>query len=85
MINVLPHGLTGNYATKDCEDLGFKFAIFPCTGFIPATIAMKKSYTALRETGTDLEHCEGWQIKDFFEVRIDGLAIVPLLMDPLDI
>ena len=69
MINVLPHGLTGDYTTKDCETMGFKLAIFPCTGFIPATIAMKKSYQALMEKGTDLEDCQGWQIKDFFEVR----------------
>lgn len=69
MINVLPDGLTGNYTTKDCTDMGFKLAIYPCTGFIPAAIAMKKSYQALKEKGTDLDNCKGWQIKDFFEVR----------------
>lgn len=69
MINILPNGLTGNHTSKDCTDMGFKLAIFPCTGFIPATIAMKKSYQALKEKGTDLDNCEGWQIKDFFEVR----------------
>ena len=68
MINVLPNGLTGNYTTADCTKLGFKLAIYPCTGFIPATIAMKKSYQALKDKGTDLNNCEGWQIKDFFEV-----------------
>ncbi|EMD31138.1 hypothetical protein CERSUDRAFT_109614 [Gelatoporia subvermispora B] len=67
MINVLPNGLTGNYKVADCKRLGFKLAIYPCTGFIPATIAMEKSYAALRDEGTDLEHCQGWQIKDFFE------------------
>ncbi|KAJ3548518.1 hypothetical protein NM688_g5288 [Phlebia brevispora] len=67
MINVLPNGLTGNYKTSDCERLGFKLAIYPCTGFIPATIAMEKSYKALMKKGTDLDNCEGWQIKDFFE------------------
>ncbi|KAH9949332.1 carboxyphosphonoenolpyruvate mutase [Amylocystis lapponica] len=67
MINVLPNGLTGNYRIEDCKRLGFKLAIYPCTGFIPATIAMEKSYSALRDTGTDLESCDGWQIKDFFE------------------
>ena len=74
MINVLPHGLTGDYTTKDCEKLGFKLAIFPCTGFVPATIAMKKSYQALMEKGTDLDNCEGWQIKDFFEVGISNAS-----------
>ncbi|KAH9926452.1 carboxyphosphonoenolpyruvate mutase [Fomitopsis serialis] len=67
MINVLPNGLTGNYKVEDCKRLGFKLAIYPCTGFIPATIAMEKSYAALRDQGTDLDNCEGWQIKDFFE------------------
>lgn len=74
MINVLPNGLTGNYTTTDCEKLGFKLAIYPCTGFIPAAIAMKKSYKALKETGTDLDNCEGWQIKDFFEVSVRLVA-----------
>ncbi|KAH9854381.1 carboxyphosphonoenolpyruvate mutase [Lenzites betulinus] len=67
MINVLPNGLTGNYTIDDCKRLGFKLAIYPCTGFIPAAIAMEKSYTALRDQGSDLDHCGGWQIKDFFE------------------
>ncbi|RDX46711.1 carboxyphosphonoenolpyruvate mutase [Lentinus brumalis] len=67
MINVLPNGLTGNYTVQDCKRLGFKLAIYPCTGFIPAAIAMEKSYNALRDKGTDLDNCENWQIKDFFE------------------
>ncbi len=33
MINVLPNGLTGNYTIDDCKRLGFKLAIYPCTGF----------------------------------------------------
>ncbi|EED85152.1 predicted protein, partial [Postia placenta Mad-698-R] len=32
MINVLPNGLTGNYKIEDCKRLGFKIAIYPCTG-----------------------------------------------------
>ncbi|KAI0341872.1 carboxyphosphonoenolpyruvate mutase [Trametopsis cervina] len=67
MINVLPNGLTGNYTAKDCTDMGFKLGIFPCTGFIPAAIAMKKSYQALKDAGSDLDHCQDWQIKTFFE------------------
>lgn len=89
MINVLPNGLTGNYTVDDCKRLGFKLAIYPCTGFslsssfvisemlktdrmslVPAAIAMEKSYAALRDQGTDLDHCEDWQIRDFFEVRL---------------
>jgi hypothetical protein len=30
-------------------------------------LAMQRSYGALKETGTDLEACEGQQIKDFFD------------------
>jgi len=67
MINVLPNGLTGNYTTQDCKELGFKLAIYPCTGFIPAAIAMQKSYRALKEKGSDLDECQGWAIKNFFE------------------
>lgn len=89
MMNVLPNGLTGNYTVEDCKHLGFKLAIYPCTGFslsssfvisemlktdrmalVPAAIAMEKSYAALRDQGTDLDHCGDWQIKDFFEVRL---------------
>ena len=29
-------------------------------------LAMRRSYTALRDNGTDLDHCEGNTIKDFF-------------------
>lgn len=41
--------------------------IYPCTGFIPAMLAMQRSYGALRDDGTDLQHCEGKKIPDFFE------------------
>ncbi|KAJ3042869.1 hypothetical protein HDV00_006430 [Rhizophlyctis rosea] len=67
LINVLPNGLTPNLTTKECTELGFKAAIYPCTGFIPAMRAMQKSYTALKEKGTDLDECGGLQIKNFFE------------------
>lgn len=67
MINV-PNGLTGNY-TNDCTEMSFELTIYPCTGFIPAAVFMKKSYQTLKDSGPDLDHCEGWQIKDFFEVR----------------
>ncbi|KDQ57256.1 hypothetical protein JAAARDRAFT_194412 [Jaapia argillacea MUCL 33604] len=67
LINVLPDGLTGNITTKDCNELGFKMAIYPCTGFIPAMLAMQRSYQMLKTFGTDLEACEGHNIKNFFE------------------
>jgi len=67
LINILPDGLTPNLTTKECTELGFKAAIYPCTGFIPAMLAMQRSYKALVEEGTDLKHCGGKQIKDFFE------------------
>lgn len=82
MINVLPNGLTGNYSTKDCADMGFKLSIYPCTGFVPAAIAMKNAYQALKDQGSDLDHCGGWQIKDFFEVRCCSLpGTLPLTED----
>ena len=53
--------------TADCQRLGFKAAIYPCTGFVPAMLAMQKSYSALKRDGTDLGHCEGNRIQDFFK------------------
>ncbi|KAJ9349784.1 carboxyphosphonoenolpyruvate mutase [Paecilomyces variotii] len=67
LINVLPNGLTPNFTTDDCTRLGFKAAIYPCTGFIPAMLAMQRSYGALKEKGTDLHVCEGQTIKHFFD------------------
>src|SRR3954464_4746358 len=60
-------GLTPNLTTTDCQNLGFAAAIYPCTGFIPAMLAMQRSYTALKDEGTDLHHCKGKRIQDFFE------------------
>ncbi|KAF2179533.1 Phosphoenolpyruvate/pyruvate domain-containing protein [Zopfia rhizophila CBS 207.26] len=67
LINVLPHGLTPNLNTADCQRLGFAAAIYPCTGFIPAMIAMQKSYGALKNSGSDLMYCKGQSISDFFD------------------
>ena len=59
-------GLTPNFRTSDCDRLGFAAAIYPCTGFIPAMLAMQGSYRSLKDDGSDLEHCQGRNIKDFF-------------------
>lgn len=67
LINILPNGLTPGLTTKQCTEIGFKMVIYPCTGFIPAMLAMQRSFKALRDDGTDLEHCEGKKIPDFFE------------------
>jgi len=67
MINVLPDGLTGNMTTKECTELGFSMVMYPCTGFIPAMLNMRRSYSMLKETGSDLAACEGQTIKNFFE------------------
>jgi len=67
LINVLPHGLTPNLKTSDCNRLGFAAAIYPCTGFIPAMLAMQQSYAGLSEKGSDLEFCKGKTIQSFFE------------------
>lgn len=53
--------------TAECQRLGFKAAIYPCTGFVPSMLAMRRSYSELKETGTDLDQCEGNTIKDFFK------------------
>jgi len=67
LINVLPHGLTPDLTTEDCSRLGFAAAIYPCTGFIPAMIAMQRAYKGLKEKGSDMEYCEGNKIQDFFK------------------
>ncbi|KAH8816693.1 carboxyphosphonoenolpyruvate mutase [Xylogone sp. PMI_703] len=67
LINVLPNGLTPNLTTADCQRLGFAAAIYPCTGFIPAMIAMQDSYKLLKDQGSDLNACKGQTIKDFFD------------------
>jgi 2-methylisocitrate lyase-like PEP mutase family enzyme len=60
-------GLTGNLTTAECEELGFAAAIYPCTGFIPAMLAMQESYKGLMDEGSDLKYCQGKTIVDFFE------------------
>ncbi|KAK4121905.1 carboxyphosphonoenolpyruvate mutase [Parathielavia appendiculata] len=67
MIDVLPDGLTGNLTTAECEELGFAAAIYPCTGFISAMLAMQESYRGLKDEGSDLNYCRGKTIVDFFE------------------
>ncbi|KZV87043.1 carboxyphosphonoenolpyruvate mutase [Exidia glandulosa HHB12029] len=67
MINVLPDGLTGNLTTDECSELGFATVMYPCTGFVPAMLAMQRSYGMLKEKKTDLPACEGKTIKNFFE------------------
>ncbi|KAF8544607.1 Pyruvate/Phosphoenolpyruvate kinase-like domain-containing protein [Trichophaea hybrida] len=62
LINILPNGLTPQLTTEQCTELGFKAAIYPCTGFIPAMLAMQESYRALKEKGTDLECCGGKRV-----------------------
>jgi 2-methylisocitrate lyase-like PEP mutase family enzyme len=65
LINVLPNGLAPQLTTGQCTELGYKAAIYPCTGFIPAMLAMRESYKALKEVRTDLEYYGGRKIKDF--------------------
>lgn len=60
-------GLTPDFTTSDCERIGFAAAIYPCTGFIPAMLAMQKSYEGLKKEGSDLRFCEDNTIKEFFE------------------
>ena len=60
-------GPSGNLTTTDCTNLSFKMAIYPCTWFIPAMLAMQRSNRMLKQEGSDLAACEGGQIKNFFE------------------
>jgi 2-methylisocitrate lyase-like PEP mutase family enzyme len=60
-------GLTPDLKTHECTELGFAAAIYPCTGFIPAMLAMQRSYAGLKSNGSDLEFCEGNRIQNFFE------------------
>jgi hypothetical protein len=53
--------------TNDCQRLGFAAAIYPCTGFIPAMLAMQRSYRGLKGEGSDLKYCEDQTIVQFFE------------------
>jgi hypothetical protein len=65
--DALSQGLTPDFSTADCERLGFAAAIYPCTGFIPDMLAMQRSYTGLKNEGSDLKFCEGNKIQNFFE------------------
>lgn len=67
LINILPNGLTPALKIDECTELGFKAVIYPCTGFIPAMLAMQKSYAALKTEQTDLQSCDGRKIQDFFK------------------
>lgn len=41
--------------------------MYPCTGVIPAMLAMQRSYGMLKKDKSDLRACEGNQIKNMFE------------------
>jgi hypothetical protein len=41
-------GLTGNLTPSGCTDLGFATVMYPCTGFVPAVLAMQRSYGMLK-------------------------------------
>ena len=57
-------GLTGNLTTDECSELGFATVMYPCTGFIPAMLAMQRSYGMLKEKKSDLAACEGKQVSE---------------------
>jgi len=67
MINVIPHGLTPAFTNDDCSRLGFTTVMWPCTGFIPAMLALQRSYSGLKNEGSDLKYCEDKHIQDFFK------------------
>lgn len=68
LTNTFPcKGLTPNLTTAECNDLGFAVAIYPCTGFILAMLAMEDSYRGLKQEGSDFKYCKDDTIVNFFQ------------------
>jgi len=51
--NQVPGGKTPGLTVSELEQLGYKIVIFPVVGLMAATLAIEKSLTQLKETGTD--------------------------------
>ncbi len=52
MANMVEGGRTPVLSYEALRQIGFRFAIFPATGFLAAAEALTKAYSALRQTGS---------------------------------
>lgn len=63
MANMVEGGATPVLTPNELEALGFQVAIFPASGFLAATEALSRVYTALHNTGAST--AEGTPLHDF--------------------
>lgn len=68
LINLATNGNTPNWTVKQCHDMGFRVAIFPCAGFCTVVHALRAAYEEVMEKGTDVNACQGMGPREFFEV-----------------
>jgi hypothetical protein len=61
--NMVERGRTPLLTRPQLEALGFRLAIFPTVGFLAATAAMERAYSAIRDTGSSLPVID--QLYDF--------------------
>ncbi|MFT4728689.1 MAG: 2-methylisocitrate lyase-like PEP mutase family enzyme [Granulosicoccus sp.] len=54
LLNMVDGRSTPVLPKAQIEDLGYNIAIFPCTGFLAATEAMRRSYATIAEEGSSL-------------------------------
>ena len=52
LVNMVEGGKTPFLPAQDLSEMGFRVAIYPVTGVLAAAYQMKKTYAALKETGT---------------------------------
>lgn len=51
LFNNVPGGVSPNLGVKECREIGYKLAIFPCLAFEMVYPAVRKAVQQLRETG----------------------------------
>jgi 2,3-dimethylmalate lyase len=56
LINLVDGGSTPILPPARLEELGFRIAIFPVTGFLAAAAALRSVYETLRRDGSDVAH-----------------------------
>ena len=73
LVNCLAGGKTPTITTRKAREMGFKIAIYPVAGVVPAALAMRQAYRALKdpEIGTDEGQMNGTNPHDLF--RMVGL------------
>lgn len=54
LLNMVDGRATPVMSKAQIEDLGYRMAIFPCTGFLAATEAMRRSYAVIANEGSSL-------------------------------